>query len=508
MSAGERLYGPGREYRAWPGTRVAVREAIVNVLASAGLAVDPAGRALLLDLVHDNLGFPLTIPEQATGRDHLIEVVNACAKADGGMSALAGAVRMMRPDSPESDAVRRLVHQPRMHDLLPESESVWLRSMLSSVVPVRLAALVRRAAGQAGPTPEVRDAWEAFCVLSDLNTPPSGLPPSLTFIELVAARCARELGDRLRDWNTVQARRLQAEARLHELRVEREQTAPEGARLHLMIVVQPDGIDPDRHLVSHWRQEDPAEWPPARGGLVTVAVEQLEHHVDALVVDAERAWSEYRGEVALEFVLPRSLLNLPVHLWCKEHETGDPRPLVLDYPIVVRSLERMRSRQWHRAWRIRWEAMMADPSAERVYFCGSEDIGEHHRLDAILSDEKWVVMMLDCPPPPRPRPGADALAAGLRSGLPALLWHPDASLDLLREVVTWLVESGGIDDLPARVQASRRAAFREVTIPVDLTVARNLVILWDDPDRLVFLDGPPFPAGSRKGNPDERDRAS
>ncbi|WP_285476339.1 effector-associated domain 2-containing protein [Amycolatopsis sp. NBRC 101858] len=480
----------------------------MNVLASAGLAVDPAGRALLLDLVRDDLGFPLTVPEQATGRDHLIEVVNACAKADGGMSALAGAVRMMRPGSPESDAIRRLTHRPRMHDLLPESESSWLHSVLAGVVPVRLAALIRRAAGNAGPTPEVRDAWEAFCVLTDFNTPPSGLPPSLTFIELVAAQCPPELGDRLREWNTAQARRLQADARLHELRVEREQAVPEEARLHLMIVVQPDGIDPSRSLVSHWRQEDPSEWPPARGSLVTVAVEQLEHHVDTLVVEAERAWSEYRGEVALEFVLPRSLLHLPVHLWCKEHETGDPRPLVLDYPIVVRSLERMRSRQWHRAWRVRWETMMADPSAERVYFCATEDTGERHRLDAILSDEKWVVMLLDCAPPLRPRPGADALAAGLRSGLPALLWHPDASLDLLREVVKWLVESGGLDDLPLRVQASRRAAFREMTIPVDLTVARNLVILWDDPDRLVFLDGPPFPPGSRKGSPDERDCAS
>ncbi|GAB3133267.1 hypothetical protein GCM10027258_02110 [Amycolatopsis stemonae] len=508
MSAGERVYGPRQEYRASPGTRVAVREAIVNVLAAAGLAVDPAGRALLLDLIHDNLGFPLTVPEQATGRDHLIEVVNACAKADGGMSALAGAVRMMRPGSPESDAIRRLVHQPRMHDLLPEPESAWLRSVLSGVVPPHLTALVRRAAGQAGPVPEVRDAWEAFYVLSDFNTPASGLPPSLTFVELLAAKCAPALGERLRDWNTAQARRLQAEPRLHELRAERERAVPEGARLHLMIVVQPDGIDPDRHLVSHWRQEDPAEWPPTRGGLVAVEVEQLEHHVDALVVDAERAWAEYRGEVALEFVLPRSLLNLPVHLWCKEHESGDPRPLFLDYPIVVRSLERMRSRQWHRAWRIRWEAMMADPSAERVYFCDSEDTGKRHQLDAILSDEKWVVMILDCAPPPRPRPGSDALAAGLRSGLPALLWHPDASPDLLREVVSWLVEKGGLDDLPARVQASRREAFREVAIPVHLTLARNLVILWDDPARLVFLDGPPFPAGARKGGPDERDRAS
>ncbi|WP_410632071.1 effector-associated domain 2-containing protein [Amycolatopsis sp. cmx-4-83] len=508
MSAGERVYGPGREFRYRPGTTVSVREAIVNVLAGAGLAVDPAGRALLLHLIDDNLGSPLVVPDQVTGRDHLIEVVNACAKADGGMVALADAVRMMRPESRESDQVRRLVDQPRMHDLLPEPELWWLRARLLGVVPPRLSALLRRAAGPADPPIDVRDAWDAFCALSDFNTPPDGLPPALAFVEFVAGKSPPGLAGELRHWNAVQARRLQAEAGLAALRAEREPDSPAESRLHLMIVVQPDGIDPGRHLVSYWRQDDPEEWPPARGGLDTVTGDQLERHVDTLVVEAENAWAEYRGEVRLEFVLPRSLLNLPVHLWCKEHETGDPRPLFLDYPIVVRSLERMRSRHWHRAWRLRWEAMMTDPSAERVYFCTSEDTGERHRLDAILSEDQWVVMVLAAAPASRPRPGEDELAAGLRSGLPALLWHPEASLDLLREVVTWLVEGGALGDLPARVQKSRCAAFRKTTIPPDLSVVRNLVVLWDDPARVVFLDSPPFRPGSPPGSADERGRAS
>ncbi|WIX85280.1 hypothetical protein [Amycolatopsis sp. DG1A-15b] len=508
MSAGERAFRPGREFRSWPGTTIAVREAIVNVLAAAGLAIDPAGRTLLLDLIHDNLGFPLTIPEQVAGRDHLIEVVNACAKVDDGMNALADAIRMMRPDSPESDQVRRLVHQPRMHDLLPDAELLWLRSMLYGLVPPRLSSAVRQAAAPGSPPPGIRDAWDAFCALSDFNTPVSGLPPALAFVEHIAAKCARGLAGELRTWNERQARRLQAEAALRELRTEPQPDSPASSRLHLMIVVQPDGIDPGRHLVSFWRQDVPGEWPPARGGLDTVAGDQLEYHVDTLVVDAEKAWAEYRGEVAIEFVLPRSLLHLPVHLWCKEHETGDPRPLFLDYPIVVRSLERMRSPQWHRAWRTRWDAMMNDPSAERVYFCSADDTGERHLLDAILSEDQWVLMVLAAAPPLRPRPGEDELAAGLRSGLPALLWHPEASLDLLREVVTWLVDGGGLTDLPARVQKSRRAAFRKSTVPVGLSVLRNLVILWDDPARLVFLDSSPFRPGPLPGSADERGRAS
>nr|WP_026468528.1 hypothetical protein [Amycolatopsis balhimycina] len=487
---------------------MAVREAIVNLLANAGLAADRPSRSLLVELIHDNLGFRLTLSEHATGRDQLIDVVNACARADGGMHALDCAVRMLRPGSPESELLHRLVHEPRMHDLLPDSELLWLRSVLAGVTPPWLGALVRRAASPATcPAGEPGDAWEAFCLLTELNTPAHGLPPALAFIELVAAKCARTLGDELREWNTRQARRVQGEARLQELRVEREPGGG-GLRLHLVIMVEVDGIDPERHVVSHWRQEDPQEWPPTRGGMTTIRGEELEHHVDRLIVDAERAWSEYREEVALEFVLPRALVNLPVHRWCKEHETGDPRPLFLDYPIVIRSLERMFSRQWHRAWRIRWEAMLDNPTAERVYYCRPQDSAERHRLDAILSDRRWLVMVLAGPPPARPRPGEDELATGLRTGIPVLLWHPDASPEVLREVVAWLLDGGGLGDLPARTQDSRRAAFREATLPVDFRVARDLVILWDDPSRLIFLDDGPYLPDVTREDSDERGKAS
>ncbi|MEQ0561734.1 hypothetical protein ABJI51_21850 [Amycolatopsis sp. NEAU-NG30] len=508
VSTGERTHGPGRELHLTSTVRVAVREAIVNVLADAGLATDRPSRSLMVDLIHDNLGFPLALSEHATGRDQLIDVVNACAKADGGMQALDRAVRMLRPGSPESERLHRLVDEPRMHDLLPDSELLWLRSVLAGSTPPRLGALFRRAASPAAcPPGEPGDAWAAFCLLTELNTPSHGLPPALAFVELVAAECAQPLGDELRKWNTCQARRVQGEERLRELRVERDRGGGR-LRLHLVIMVEVDGIDPDRHFVSHWRQEDPQEWPPARGGIATIRGDELEHHVDRLIVDAERAWSEYREEVALEFVLPRALVNLPVHRWCKEHETGDPRPLFLDYPIVIRSLERMFSRQWHRAWRIRWEAMLGNPTVERVYFCRPQDTAERHRLDAILSDGRWLVMVLAGPPPTRPRPGEDELATGLRTGIPVLLWHPDAPAEVMREVVAWIIGSGGLGDLPARTQDSRRAAFSDVTVPVDLRIARDLVILWDDPTRLIFLDdGPCLPDATREDS-DERGKAS
>ena len=279
-----------------------------------------------------------------------------------------------------------------------------------------------------------------------------------------------------------------------------------------MIVVVPDGIDPNLYQLSYWRQDDPAEWPPARGEIRTVTFDELERRVDDLVVSAERAWSGHAVAVALEFVLPRELLNLPVHRWRKEHDSGDPRPLCLDYPIVVRSLERMRSLHWHRVWHQRWQTLMNDPSAARVHFGQPADTRGIPRIDAVLSDPRWVLMVLTAPPPCQPQPGPDELTAALRSGLPALVWHPEASSGVLREIVAWLVEGDGLGDLPGRAQASRQAALQEAVAPFDVNIIRDVVVLWDDPHRLVVFDQP---AGQPSDQPppgediaDECERAS
>ncbi|MDQ4034101.1 MAG: hypothetical protein M3332_18390, partial [Actinomycetota bacterium] len=357
--------------------------------------------------------------------------------------------------------------------------------------------------------PSGANAWEAFSYLADFNAGADGFPPALMFVELVALQVGGELGANLTEWNNDQARRLRLEPELRARRERRPSQIPVDSRLHLMIVVQPDGIDPNnRYLLSHWRQDDPTQWPPARGDTQMAAFDELERCVDDLVVSAERAWSGHGGPVALEFVLPRALLNLPVHRWHKEHDSGDPRPLCLDYPIVVRSLERMRSSQWHRVWHQRWQILMTDPSAARVHFGQPADTAERHRIDAVLSDGKWALMVLTAPPSTQPRAGADELAAALRSGLPALVWHPQASSDDLREVVTWLVDGDRLADLPGRAQASRQAALGASGAPFDLTIVRDLVVLWDDPHRLVVLDQPPGQPQPEGDIAVERERAS
>jgi vWA-MoxR associated protein C-terminal domain/vWA-MoxR associated protein middle region 0/Effector-associated domain 2 len=482
---------PQQRTRGGAVAAIEIREAVVEALVGTGLAEDPENRSLLIQLIDDYVATPLMVAPRPASRDHLIELVNACARAEGGLAALARAVWMMRPGSPESARISRLIDEPHVLDLLPGRELQRLREWLIMITIPELRALVHRAAIPGiSPAWRVTNAWEAFSHLAEFNAGPDGFPPALMFVELVAHQVGGEVSTHLMGWNDDQARRLRLESQLRKRR-SHALPIPVGSRLYLVIVVEPDAIDSNRYLVSYWRQDDASVWPPARGETRVVTFDGLEQYVDDLVVSAERAWSGHLGPVALEFVLPRPLLTVPVHLWHKEHDSGDPRPLCLDYPVVLRSLERMQSPHWHRVWHLRWQVLMNDPSAVRIHFGQPADTAERHRIDAILSDPWCVLMVLTAEPPRQPRAGGDELAAALRSGLPALLWHPEMSSDDLREIVTRLVDGDGLGDLPGRAQASRQAAFQASTAPFDVNITRDLVVLWDDPHRLVILDQQP-----------------
>ncbi|MGH3758997.1 hypothetical protein [Actinophytocola sp.] len=375
-----------------------------------------------------------------------------------------------------------------VHDVLPEQEWKRVRDWLTDIEVPNLAELARRAAGPAIPLPRLRDPWHAFTHLADFNAGPDAVPPSLLFLDVLARQIGGEMGRTVIDWIEARARHLTIGPALRARRAAMARTVAE-PRLHLVIMVDRDAVDRDRYVVSFWRQDIVDEWPPARGAVGEVRSAELERVVDAVVVEAERAWADQRAAVVLEFLLPRGLLGLPVHRWRKEHDTGDPRPLCLDYQIRVRSLERMRAAHWHRVWRDRWHSMLEDPSPTRIHFASGED---GRRVDAVLSEPHWVSMVLEAPGDRPASAGTDELTAALRSGLPVLIWHPDLPPEELREIVDWLAESGGLIEVPQRAQVSRRAALGATELPIDLGVAKDVVILWDDPTRLVELDARPM----------------
>ncbi len=381
--------------------------------------------------------------------------------------------------------------------VIPGEDLQKLHGWLARVEVPHLTTLVSRAAGPAIPVPRRSSAWDVFTYLSDFNASPDGVPPALSFLQLLAAEVDDPVGGTLMAWVEQQARRLRLGAALADRRNDRP-PIPEEPHLNLVIALEPDSIEPERRCaLSFWRQDDPLVWPPARGGVLEVGVDDLEFRVDDVLLDAERVWSGQAISAAVEFLLPRSLLNLPIRQWRKEHDSGDPRPLAFDYQLTFRSLERMRATHWHRAWHLRWDSMLKNPSIDRVHPFGVHPFGatqyEEHPIDAVLSDPHWVGLVMAEPPSPRPEPdaGPDELTAALRAGLPLIFWHPAAGVDDLRELVRWLLAGeNGFLDLPAR----HKSACLSSTLPFNNSLARDLVVMWDDPKRLIVLDQPSIPS--------------
>lgn len=158
----------------------------------AGLAEDAQSRSLLIQVISDYLAHPLRLPEHLVGGDHLIELVNACAKTEGGMMALAWAVGVMRPGSPECDRISRFVKEPRVLDLgssgprqvnawLAEPEGRWREGELTAVLfdigPRRSAAVV--SGHFVEPPPPVNDdgQWLYILLVADAGSVrPVGAP--------------------------------------------------------------------------------------------------------------------------------------------------------------------------------------------------------------------------------------------------------------------------------------------------------------------------------------------
>ncbi len=382
-------------------------------------------------------------------------------------------------------------HHEHVLDLIPPAELESLRNWLTMSEVPELALIMSRAVGSAIPLPrraDVENAWDAFTYLADYNAGPDGIPPAVLFLDLLADEVGGKVGEMITNWLGGQTRRLRLVPALEKQRLTRL-PVPDERHLHLTIMLEPDAIDPGRCVLSYWRQEDPLEWPGTLGDVRETGIDELEYLVDKVIIEAEEMWSGQGISAAVEFLLPRTLLHLPVQRWSKEHESGQPRLLRYDYRISLRSLERMRARHWHRAWRLRWDSMLEDPSADRLGYSGSAEL-EEHSIDDVLSNPELVGLVMGGTPSPRPASsdaGPDELVSALRAGLPVLLWHPDVEPADLRELIDWLFGGdGGFMDLLAR----RKLANVPATGTFNKSLIRDLVVLWDDPKRVLVLDQP------------------
>ncbi len=201
------------------------------------------------------------------------------------------------------------------------------------------------------------------------------------------------------------------------------------------------------------------------------------------------------GDLTVEFILPHDLLGHPVDQW-QTGAQGESYPFIqrrlgVEYPVVVRSLERLRDRRVRNRWRQKWEWLRENGHAVDVgavrWLKQPGQIRPEALMSELMHDAKPVCLVLMFPPGPTAELGGQELAAGLHAGVPVVAWCRDGGdPGVFESEVTRFLSASGLAGLPQLALRLRQEAVRQGQ-PTD-HVGLHLTLLWDDADRLPERD--------------------
>lgn len=454
-------------------------------------------RRLCIELLQRRFGPGFRVTEYAATEQHLYAIAIACEEYQGGLQALVDVLTELIGDQVDLSRLRAAVGELSVLELVPSDARQKLSELLEAGAWPALNRIYRVAAGPYAPPPSPHASpAELFETLEDVNAKAGGLPPALIFVERLAAEADPELAARLRQWNREQAERMNvvdllSVAAMEALEAPRSTEEP-GVPAYLVFRIEFDALDEDRYLMGHWRQFGTG-WQPEPGEQFTGTMPDVQQHIAELIADAESGWAADAESIGLEFVLPRKLLELPVDQWWRDPSEHPTQPLGIRYQVVVRSLERMRTRSWHRDWRRRWQVLQnhatSGLTANSTLRVTAGEPGGDRKLDAALARNTEVASLVLMPPRSHtPHDHPDEITVALRAGLPAVLWQrgdgAPANLDeSLDEVFAWR------RDLREGVRLLRTEAFGADDPATH--AGSSLALLWDDPNRLIEPSRPP-----------------
>jgi nucleoside phosphorylase len=338
------------------------------------------------------------------------------------------------------------------------------------------------------PTSELlRTPSAAVRYLADRNTGPSGLARPLVFVDSLADQLGdSDLAADLHRWVERQAAAMRSAEALARWR-SRPGSASGDPDAHPCLLVEIEAVGLDRGLcrITSYIQDRTGPWRPRRwpDEPATVGLDSAERIVGQLVDRAEREeWSTSETAPAIEFLLPTGLVNLPVEWWSPPLGPGSAIPLCVDYPVVVRSLERMRRVDRPRLWSSRWHALRSVPFVGRVLWgADPENDGQLREWEIQLrSDDSIAAVVLSSPPDQWP--GSYELARAVVLGVPVVLW--DRRVPRPQDAGPQLHDL--IDDDPSGLRARTRA-LRALAAARDVGrhPGRFVALMWDDPQRLI-----------------------
>ena len=457
-------------------------------------------RDLYIEVLELELGYRLYFPRHDENLHDVWQLIGACLKTTGAIHTLVAVLETFHGGSKPMNAARDVVDELLPAPLLTPEERRDLRALALAVKErgsraadaTTLPAIYLRAVGPVGPVPtrDVRELQDVLAELEEVANGAAGVPPLAVFVAELADRADAATAAQLHDWvHRVGGRLGFALADLDRLRqlpaarVERGDT-------HLVVECRPDAAAPDRFLFTAWLQTGTGPGITLQRDDRSRPLTALPALLEELLTGHPMVVNRQDPDLTIEFVLPRDLLDRPFDQLAVPIE-GMPRRLGIEYPVVLRSRDRMERRALHHNWRRKWDWLREHSPEAGMHTVAKPGETEHEQLYIKLSDNSVMVLVMAFPPwggDPQP---VDELWVGLQAGTPIIVFcrHGRDAERFCAEVTRLLgAELPGIPavlDLPRRLlELRRRAAPGDPANPENDHLGLHLSVIFDDADRI------------------------
>ncbi|MFB4297726.1 hypothetical protein [Actinomadura sp. NTSP31] len=463
------------------------------ILRIEGMSVR-RGREVHLAALERDLGHRLPLEHHDQDKLDVWALVDVLLNYPGAAQALVRNLERFYKNSLSVAALRDLVRELLPEPWLGQAARRELHQLITALERLdpdlshlsRFPMLYRRAVGPAWPLVdrEIRSLHDVVALLEEMPDGPDGLPPLLVFVGDMAEYVDRTTAPPLRDWVARQAAAQglpRAPVRRAPARMEAGAPA-EPSETYLIIACTPDALEPDRYLVTAWLQVDQEPGSTLQCSDEAVPFGRIPELLERLLTAESSVVGRRTPDLTIEFILPRALLGRPVEE-VKIRFAGLEHRIGIKYPVVVRSLDRMRDAAIHLDWRHKWTRLRGNSVG--APFCLVTQRGEYDMevLFAKLSETSPGVLALAFPPWGAGSGESDEHWVGLVAGTPVIAWCRDGRDPAMfaREVEDLL--TADLMKLPRRTMELRRRALSGEGAGAG-HLGRHLTLLFDDADRI------------------------
>jgi len=204
---------------------------------------------------------------------------------------------------------------------------------------------------------------------------------------------------------------------------------------------------------------------------IKIGLTKLPETVDNYIDDANEFFESMDisdKQMIMEFFLPLELMNYGI----EQMAVGDEFPIGIDYPVVIRSLERLENKKWHRRCAEFWKPSKIECEIDENCSMWLEDTDQN-----ICSklDKGTILFSLSF------QPMENYLKSLIETGVPIAIWPRTANSDSINQYLKSVLPKHNVQQLTGLIHKTRRDILWDTNNRKHLGC---ISLLWDNPYRL------------------------